>query len=131
MKKTFAIILFSDSSLSLQQLDGYLHHPIGRDYDADGPKQGKPGSAIELDWSTDADVLDVTAVTDPAAETSYASTATDELIMKKVRSGEPIVYYVGCAWNGQAYYHGWSHNLRHWPTYMRENSWEALNEMYK
>ena len=59
------IYLFSDSSLSLQQLDGYLHHPIGRDYDADGPKQGKPGSAIELDWSTDADVLDVTAVLYP------------------------------------------------------------------
>ena len=70
-------------------------------------------------------------VTDPAAETSYASTATDELILKKVRSGEPIVYYVGCAWNGQAYYHGWSHNLRHWPAYLQENSWDALNEMYK
>lgn len=59
------IVMFSDSELSMKKLDGYLHHPVGRDYDADGPKQGKPGSAIELDWSTNAPALDVTAVLYP------------------------------------------------------------------
>lgn len=70
-------------------------------------------------------------VADPAAQTGYASTDTDELLLIKVKSGEPVVYYVGCAWNGQEYYHGWSHNPRRWPAYMAENSWETLNGIYR
>ena len=70
-------------------------------------------------------------VADPAAVCGYVSTPTDELMLIKVKSGKPVIYYVGCAWNGQEYYHGWSHNVKRWPAYMEENNYEALNDLYK
>ena len=70
-------------------------------------------------------------VADPSAVCGYVSTTTDELILIRAKSGEPVVYYVGCAWNGQEYYHGWSHNISHWPAYMQENNYEALNALYR
>lgn len=44
------IAMTSNAKMSLSKNDGYLHAPTSRDYDENGPGQGKPGSAIELDW---------------------------------------------------------------------------------
>lgn len=66
------IVLVSGNRVKLDKLDGYMHHPEGRDYDADGPKQGWPGSAIELDWSIDSPSLDVTAILYPVPSGSPA-----------------------------------------------------------
>jgi hypothetical protein len=59
------IAVASDSALKYQRLAGFMHHPEGRDYEEFGPKQGAPGSATELDWSTDTDAFTVTAVLYP------------------------------------------------------------------
>lgn len=59
------IAVASPQELKFKKENGYMHHPEGRDYEEFGPKQGKPGSAIGLDWSTDAAALDVTAVIYP------------------------------------------------------------------
>ncbi len=64
-KADLYIFLSSDQELQYKKGNGYMHHPEGRDYTENGPKQGFPGSAIELDWSTDAPQLDVTAVLFP------------------------------------------------------------------
>lgn len=66
------IVLLSTAKLKLNTSDGYMHHPEGRDYDADGPKQGKPGSAIALDWSSDGTALDITAILYPVPAGSPA-----------------------------------------------------------
>lgn len=59
------IAVAADNPLKFQKEKGYMHHPEGRDYTEFGPKQGKPGSAIGLDWSTDTRELSVTAVIYP------------------------------------------------------------------
>lgn len=59
------IVLGSESKLTLKKRNGYMHGPVRRDYDPDGPNQGKPGSAIELDWGADGDRFVVTAVLYP------------------------------------------------------------------
>lgn len=45
--------------------DGYLHGPSKRDYDPDGPNQGFPGSAKELEWTVNDKVLNAVAVIFP------------------------------------------------------------------
>ncbi len=59
------IAVASPQVLGFQRLPGYMHHPEGRDYEEFGPKQGLPGSAVELDWNTESEVLDVTAILYP------------------------------------------------------------------
>lgn len=64
-KADLYIAVFSPVKLKFKKENGYMHHPIGRDYSENGPKQGFPGSAIGLDWSVDASGLDITAVLYP------------------------------------------------------------------
>ena len=59
------IAVSSPAELKFRKEKGYMHHPEGRDYDEFGPKQGKPGSAIGLDWSLDGTLLDIVAVIYP------------------------------------------------------------------
>ena len=64
-KADLFIALSSASKVKLLKLAGYMHGPGGRDYSENGPNQGKPGSAIELDWQSEADGLDICAVLFP------------------------------------------------------------------
>ncbi|MBQ9548649.1 MAG: heparinase II/III family protein [Bacteroidales bacterium] len=64
-KADLYIALKGDAKVKLVQEDGYMHHPIGRDYDENGPKQGKPGSAIILDYKAKAPAWNVCAVLYP------------------------------------------------------------------
>ena len=66
------IALASNAKMDLKKKDGYLHAPNGRDYDEGGPLTGKPGSAIELDWSANGKTLEVTAVLFPKKAGSRA-----------------------------------------------------------
>lgn len=59
------VAVLSPEKLHHHKENGYMHHPEGRDYTEFGPKQGKPGSAIELVWSVDSKRLDVLAVLYP------------------------------------------------------------------
>ena len=63
-KADLYIAIKGDAKMKLRKLDGYMH-ASSRDYSEDGPGQGKPGSAIELDWQSVADGLDVCAVLYP------------------------------------------------------------------
>lgn len=66
------IALDCNSKLTLSKNEGYLHSPKGRDYDEGGPLTGKPGSAIELDWSTTSRDLVISAVLFPRPSGSPA-----------------------------------------------------------
>ena len=64
-KADLFIALDSDARLKFKQEDGYMHHPVGRDYDENGPKQGAPGSALVLNWQSQGRSLAVRAVLFP------------------------------------------------------------------
>ena len=64
-KADLYIAVASNAKLGFKKENGYMHHPVGRDYSENGPKQGFPGSAIELDWSADCSNFGVTAVLYP------------------------------------------------------------------
>lgn len=59
------IAMNSNSKMELDRNDGYMHAPFGRDYDENGPRQGKLGSAIELDWKAKTSRFTVTTVLYP------------------------------------------------------------------
>lgn len=61
-----------NKKMDMAQNEGYMHGPGARDYDPDGPNQGKLGSAVELDWSTTTHMLDVCAVLFPAKKGAAA-----------------------------------------------------------
>ena len=65
LKADLYVVMASGQELQFNKGKGYMHHPEGRDYTENGPKQGFLGSSIELDWSTNAQELDVTAVLYP------------------------------------------------------------------
>lgn len=58
--------------MDLSQNEGYMHGPGSRDYDPDGPNQGKPGSSVELDWNFSGPALDVCAVLFPSRKGAKA-----------------------------------------------------------
>ena len=64
-KADLYVVMTSDQELKYKKGQGYMHHPEGRDYTENGPKQGFLGSSIELNWSTDATELGVTAILYP------------------------------------------------------------------
>ena len=65
VKADLHIVMSSDQELEYKKDKGYMHHPEGRDYTENGPKQGFLGSSIELDWSTNSSQLNVTSVLYP------------------------------------------------------------------
>ncbi len=77
------------------------------------------------------DVWVVAAVmADPSALAGFASTSTDELLLLRVRSGEPVTYYVGCTWNGQIYRGVNPDRFSEPPALMVSDSWESLSKIY-
>lgn len=65
IKADLHIVMSSEQELVYKKDKGYMHHPEGRDYTENGPKQGFLGSSIELDWSTNSSQLNVTSVLYP------------------------------------------------------------------
>jgi hypothetical protein len=59
------IAVTGNAEMELHRNDGYMHAPFGRDYDENGPRQGKLGSAIELDWKAKTNRFAVTTVLYP------------------------------------------------------------------
>ena len=66
------IAVSASAPMEFNYRDAYIHGLDGRDYDPDGPKQGKPGSAKGLQWSCDATTLTVISVLCPRAPGSAA-----------------------------------------------------------
>lgn len=66
------IAVNGSSKFKFEYRDAYIHGLSGRDYDPDGPQQGKPGSAIGFQWSCDAASLTVVSVLYPKAAGSVA-----------------------------------------------------------
>ena len=64
-KAELYVAVRSKAKPTLLREQGYLHAPTGRDYSENGPQQGKPGSAIEMDWQTRGDGLDICTVLYP------------------------------------------------------------------
>lgn len=64
-KAELYIAVSASAPLDFAYRDAYIHGLDGRDYDPDGPKQGKPGSAKGLQWSCDATALTVISVLCP------------------------------------------------------------------
>jgi len=56
------IAVDASSKLNFEYRDAYIHGPGKRDYDPDGPNQGKLGSAKGLQWSCDAKELTIVSV---------------------------------------------------------------------
>ena len=66
-KAELYIAVSASAPMEFAYRDAYIHGLDGRDYDPDGPKQGKPGSAKGLQWSCDATSLTVISVLCPKA----------------------------------------------------------------
>lgn len=66
-KAELYIAVSASSPMNFAFRDAYIHGLDKRDYDPDGPKQGKPGSAKGLQWSCDATTLTVISVLCPKA----------------------------------------------------------------
>ena len=66
-KAELYIAVSASAPMAFSYRDAYIHGLDGRDYDPDGPKQGKPGSAKGLQWSCDATSLTVISVLCPKA----------------------------------------------------------------
>ena len=71
-KAELYIAVSASSPMNFAFRDAYIHGLDERDYDPDGPKQGKPGSAKGLQWSCDANTLTVISVLCPKAPGSAA-----------------------------------------------------------
>ena len=67
-------------------------------------------------------------IADPKAIGSFASYGKDRLVLLNVKSGEPVTYYVGAAWDGDSRFEPieWK-----WSQYMNGVSWNILEELYK
>ena len=67
-------------------------------------------------------------IADPKAVNSFASYGKDRLVLLNVKSGEPVTYYVGAAWDGDSRFEPieWK-----WSQYMNGVSWNILEELYK
>lgn len=59
------IAVNASSELYFEYRDAYIHGLTNRDYDPDGPNQGKPGSARGLQWSCESPSLTVISVLVP------------------------------------------------------------------
>ncbi len=68
IKRPFAelyIAVNASSEMNFEYRDAYIHGLGKRDYDPDGPNQGKPGSAKGLQWSCESKSLTVISVLVP------------------------------------------------------------------
>ena len=68
VKRPFAelyIAVNASSEMNFEYREAYIHGLAKRDYDPDGPNQGKPGSAKGLQWSCESKSLTVISVLVP------------------------------------------------------------------
>ena len=67
-------------------------------------------------------------IADPKAVSSFESYGKDRLVLLNVKSGEPVTYYIGAAWDGDSRFEPieWK-----WSQYMNGVSWNILEELYK
>ena len=67
-------------------------------------------------------------IADPKAVSSFESYGKDRLVLLNVKSGEPVTYYIGAAWDGDSRFEPieWK-----WSQYMNGVSWNILQELYK
>lgn len=71
-KAELYIAVNASAPMEFAYRDAYIHGLDGRDYDPDGPKQGKPGSAKGLQWSCDSRSLTIVSILCPKAPGSAA-----------------------------------------------------------
>lgn len=67
-------------------------------------------------------------IADPERVNNFVSYGKDRLVLMNVKSGEPVTYYIGAAWDGDSRFEPieWK-----WSQYMNGVSWNILEELYK
>lgn len=70
-------------------------------------------------------------IVNPKDAAGTITTDTDLLQLVTVRSGEPIVYYVGAKWEYQQDSGRWTERKAFWEQCAEKESWESLNRIYE
>ena len=67
-------------------------------------------------------------IADPERINNFVSYGKDRLVLMNVKSGEPVTYYIGAAWDGDSRFEPieWK-----WSQYMNGVSWTVLEHLYK
>ena len=67
-------------------------------------------------------------IADPERINNFVSYGKDRLVLMNVKSGEPVTYYIGAAWDGDSRFEPieWK-----WSQYMNGVSWTVLEDLYK
>lgn len=84
-------------------------------------------SVIEKISEKDGSIVSA-VIADPKAISSFESFGKDRLVLLNVKSGEPVTYYIGAAWDGDSRFEPieWK-----WSQYMNGVSWDLLEDLYK
>lgn len=69
-------------------------------------------------------------VADPSAVMDIRKIGSNEVVLLKVRSNQPVVYYVGAGWTGQMYNSRFRGTTAYWNSVVTNTSWAELNEIY-
>lgn len=69
-------------------------------------------------------------VANPSAVMDITKIGSNEVVLLKVRSNQPVVYYVGAGWTGQMYDSRFRGTTAYWDSVVTNTSWVELNEIY-
>lgn len=69
-------------------------------------------------------------VANPSAVMDITKIGSNEVVLLKVRSNQPVVYYVGAGWTGQMYDSRFRGTTAYWNSVVTNTSWAELNEIY-
>ncbi|MEO4794627.1 DUF4861 family protein [Bacteroides uniformis] len=69
-------------------------------------------------------------VADPSSVMDIRKIGSNEVVLLKVRSNEPVVYYVGAGWSGQMYDSRFRGTTAYWNSVVTNTSWAELNKLY-
>lgn len=69
-------------------------------------------------------------VANPSAVMDIRKIGSNEVVLLKVRSNQPVVYYVGAGWTGQMYNSRFRGTTAYWNSVVTNTSWTELNEIY-
>ena len=99
---------------------------FGKGQVTEDPKTGML-SVLEQISEKDGSIVSV-VMADPEAISGFVSYDKDRLVLLNVKSGTPVTYYVGAAWNGDTRFEPleWK-----WSQYMNRVSWDSLEKLYK
>lgn len=70
-------------------------------------------------------------IANPECAVGTITTDTDLLQLMKVKSGEPVVYYVGAKWEYQQDSGRWTERKSFWTQSAEKESWGSLNKIYE